>query len=252
MTCGFRNSAGTDLDSLFYINNGNAGALGFRCSNGQDLGNRYTNSATLGYSVGFRNSAGTDLGLLRGSVASPTAVGVAGYGCNLLSSSLELQYSDEIIGESSVTSCTSWVAYLALQPYINLNSNPGGTTYMRIMLSACGNDCKDATSSFYYGFSDNTSAYPSSSPTFILSYSGSNDGPYTQFKDWTVGTGGQYNNRTFALRLYGNNAANLGYYHALKLRVAFYIYNEAGSSATYTRGYWTRTKYESVSDLGWV
>lgn len=72
MTCGYQNSAGTDLDNLFYINNGNAGALGFQISNGQDLGNRYTNGSTLGYSVGYKNSAGTDLGYLRGNITIPT------------------------------------------------------------------------------------------------------------------------------------------------------------------------------------
>ena len=56
MTCGFLNSAGTDLDSLFYTNNGNAGAIGFQCSNGQDLGNRFTNVNTLGYAVGSKSN----------------------------------------------------------------------------------------------------------------------------------------------------------------------------------------------------
>lgn len=71
MTCGFLNSAGTDLDSLFYANNGNAGAIGFQCSNGQDLGNRFTNANTLGYAVGYQNSAGTDIGYLRGAGSPP-------------------------------------------------------------------------------------------------------------------------------------------------------------------------------------
>lgn len=64
MTCGYLNSAGTDLDNIFAVTNSNAGALGFRCSNDQDLGNRYP-SGSLGYSVGFLNSAGTDIGYLR-------------------------------------------------------------------------------------------------------------------------------------------------------------------------------------------
>lgn len=76
MTCGYQNSAGTDLDNLFYINNGNAGALGFQVSNGQDLGNRYTNGSTLGYSVGYQNSAGTDLGYLRGNFNPATQLGI--------------------------------------------------------------------------------------------------------------------------------------------------------------------------------
>lgn len=72
MTVNFRNSAGTDLDNLFYIANNNAGAIGFRASGGQDLGNRYP-SGSLGYGVGYKNSAGTDIGYLRTKLATPTA-----------------------------------------------------------------------------------------------------------------------------------------------------------------------------------
>jgi hypothetical protein len=72
MTCNYRNSAGTDLDSLFYVENANPGALGFKTSDGTDLGNRFTSGATLGYSVGYQNSAGTDIGYLRGNVFVPT------------------------------------------------------------------------------------------------------------------------------------------------------------------------------------
>ena len=72
MSVNYYNSAGTDLDNLFYTNNGNAGAVGFAEASGQDLGNRYTNASTLGYSVGYVNSAGTDLGYLRGNAVKPT------------------------------------------------------------------------------------------------------------------------------------------------------------------------------------
>lgn len=71
MTCGFQNSAGTDLDNIFAVTNSNAGALGFQCSNGQDLGNRYA-SGSLGISVGFQNSAGTDIGFLRSNKVTKT------------------------------------------------------------------------------------------------------------------------------------------------------------------------------------
>lgn len=72
MASNYRNSAGTDLDDVFYVNNSNAGALGFLCSNGQDLGNRYP-SGSLGYNVGYKNSAGTDIGYLRTKLVPPTA-----------------------------------------------------------------------------------------------------------------------------------------------------------------------------------
>ena len=70
MTCRFLNSAGTDLDSLFLVNNSNAGALGFQTSAAQDLGNRFA-TGSLGYSVGYRNSANTDIGTLRGNSSAP-------------------------------------------------------------------------------------------------------------------------------------------------------------------------------------
>ncbi len=54
MTCGYQNSAGTDLDSLFYISNGNAGPVGFQSSNGQDLGNRYSNLVLLGIPLAIK------------------------------------------------------------------------------------------------------------------------------------------------------------------------------------------------------
>ena len=71
MASNFLNSEGTDLDDVFYVNNSNAGALGFLMYNGQDLGNRYP-SGSLGYNVGYKNSAGTDIGYLRGKLVAPT------------------------------------------------------------------------------------------------------------------------------------------------------------------------------------
>lgn len=73
MASNYKNSAGTDLDNLFYIDNGNSGALGFRIPDGTDLGNRYTSMSTLGYSLGFLNSAGTDIGYLRGKLLPPAS-----------------------------------------------------------------------------------------------------------------------------------------------------------------------------------
>lgn len=74
MTCGYRNAAGTDLDSLFYSDFRNSGALGFRQPDGWDLGNKYTSDANLGYSVGYKAANGTDLGYLRGNAAPPVMV----------------------------------------------------------------------------------------------------------------------------------------------------------------------------------
>lgn len=68
MASNYRNSAGTDLDNLFYVNNSNLGAIGFKTSDGVDLGNRYANGEVLSYNVGYKNSAGTDIGYLRGKL----------------------------------------------------------------------------------------------------------------------------------------------------------------------------------------
>jgi hypothetical protein len=81
MASGFKNSAGTDLDSLFLTNNSNAGAIGFKVSGGQDLGNRYSNaSPKLGQTTGYKNSAGTDLGNLRSNKAPSVSTTIT---CNI-------------------------------------------------------------------------------------------------------------------------------------------------------------------------
>lgn len=71
MTCYYKNSSGTDLDSLFTVNNSNAGSIGFKTSDGTDLGNRFA-SGSLGTNIGYKNSAGTDIGYLRGKVVAPS------------------------------------------------------------------------------------------------------------------------------------------------------------------------------------
>lgn len=95
MSVNYFNSAGTDLDNLFYINNGNAGAVGFIEASGQDLGNRYTNASTLGYGVGYVNSAGTDLGFLRGNAIPPHInSGWAAVGQTYINSNNSRDYDD--------------------------------------------------------------------------------------------------------------------------------------------------------------
>lgn len=63
----YQNSAGTDLDNLFYTSNSNAGSLGYLDTNSVDLGNKYTNANTLGYATGYQNNSGTDIGYSRGN-----------------------------------------------------------------------------------------------------------------------------------------------------------------------------------------
>lgn len=116
MTCGYKNPAGTDLDSLFYISNKNPGALGFRMSNGQDLGNRYTDDSVLGYNVGYRNSAGTDLGFLRGDFDPSERLGIykpSGFpwdvGINLPAHNVRTEECDNWVEEDGGNvHCSSW------------------------------------------------------------------------------------------------------------------------------------------------
>ena len=82
MASGYKNSAGTDLDSIFYTSNGNAGALGFLNSSNKDLGNLYTSKNTYGTTVGYKNSAGTDIGNLRGVLIAPAGSVTATAGTN--------------------------------------------------------------------------------------------------------------------------------------------------------------------------
>ena len=75
MGTNFRNSAGTDLDDLFGVANNNVGFIGFRTSDGQDLGNRY-NSGSLGFGIGYKDSAGTDIGFIRGKAIQSATISV--------------------------------------------------------------------------------------------------------------------------------------------------------------------------------
>ena len=80
MTCNFKNSAGTDLDSLFWIESANAGGIGFKMSDGTDLGNRYSSKVKLNQTIGYKNSAGTDIGYLRGKATSSYCNSACSYG----------------------------------------------------------------------------------------------------------------------------------------------------------------------------
>lgn len=116
MTVNFKNSAGTDLDSLFYTDNSNGGVIGFLTSGGVDLGNKYTNKSTLGYNVGYKNSAGTDLGYLRGN-ATPPALNTS-----LQKSSwnkVSLKKSSSSCGTEGDKSCTTY--YYGSNGYCTLN-----------------------------------------------------------------------------------------------------------------------------------
>jgi hypothetical protein len=69
MASNYYTDSGTDLDNIFSVTNSNAGALGFKVADGQDLGNRYP-AGSLGREVGFKIDNGTDIGYLRGASVS--------------------------------------------------------------------------------------------------------------------------------------------------------------------------------------
>lgn len=107
MASGFLDSAGTDLDSVFYTDNGNAGAIGFVTSGGQDLGNRYTKAATLGRNIGYKDSAGTDIGYLRGNLAAPTGTATP----TVSSKSVGHYTSDHTSCDSNGENCSTSTGY---------------------------------------------------------------------------------------------------------------------------------------------
>jgi len=149
MTCNYKNSAGTDLDSLFYTNNGNAGAIGFTVSNGQDLGNRYTNASKLNQTIGYKNSAGTDIGYLRGNIAAPT---ISGLGISLYAGTTNGNHDYE--GGSGES--TYWVTCRGTNPVYKITFSTGNSpTSMSIKIQIYGDHIDHQT---VYSAKDRSSA----------------------------------------------------------------------------------------------
>lgn len=227
MTCGFMNSAGTDLDSLFYTNNGNAGAVGFQCSNGQDLGNRYTNANTLGYAVGYQNSAGTDLGNLRGNCPPAS---MSGQWCNWNAYSNKAFDFDSTYGEQTYRDY-QWVTW----GYINVGSvcSSSGTWQLAFAI-LCGNNGNYQPKHTWFKWQDNSTAnmgMNGMSGTEVKLNANSESG-------WTWvynGATGTNPSRNFAITMYhyDNNRSSKG--RTLGLRV----YQRFGNSAGWT-GWWNK------------
>ena len=140
MTANYKNSAGTDLDNLFYTNNGNAGAIGFLVTDGQDLGNRYI-SGSLGYNVGYKNAAGTDLGFLRGNLVAPTATAIS----TLTNEGCSYKQSNE--GEADVD--WDWVAGGLITPTITVTNGMPVTSVTYYLQVWCTNVPKEKDTWIY-------------------------------------------------------------------------------------------------------
>lgn len=171
MSVNYFNSAGTDLDNLFYTNNGNAGAVGFIEASGQDLGNRYTNASTLGYNVGFVNSAGTDLGYLRGSAVPP---GVNSYWANIGQLYVNKNYYvDNFKGDEDDEDYRNYIDtdhYRRVSAYINAGITGRGTGDLTYQLCAAAiSGAKALTVSFALWDNDTAKHENFKSPTVIAS-----------------------------------------------------------------------------------
>jgi hypothetical protein len=129
MAVNYKNSAGTDLDSLFYTDSSNGGAIGFLTSGGVDLGNKYTNKSTLGYNVGYKNSAGTDLGYLRGNLIKPSA----SVTLNKISGNFGTNYDYCEVGEQTWNCSHRWLTNASSW---NISSNGGPISTISVTLQA--------------------------------------------------------------------------------------------------------------------
>lgn len=243
MSVNYFNSAGTDLDNLFYTNNGNAGAVGFIEASGQDLGNRYTNASTLGYNVGFVNSAGTDLGYLRGNYVAAsmqdrydnlTTYSNEEYGS---SGSHGVRHRREAYGFLNVgctvygTGC-SWA--LAIQA---LNGNTGKSTQGFIgYLDSSTANLKETKSFTQTGFWSPSSIYgtatklggmlpPNSATNSLTIYSGVCDA---------------HPSRVFAIELYAKYGDDYDYVAGVSvgLRVLQRVWNDAADTGWQARDFW--------------
>ena len=248
MTCGYQNSAGTDLDNLFYINNGNAGALGFLVSNGQDLGNRYSNLSTLGYSVGYKNSAGTDLGYLRGSISSPATVSISqAYGIS--NQSAGFYYSEHSDSESSWTVCDGTYLKGTITLGMDLAKHPGGALNWVITIFGRVNDTKGCTDPLYASFNDNSTVIPQTATTYVTSHKGGNSGPWGQAWSNTIPVNSTSFRRQISFYFHVTNCCS-GYYNSSDILIRHYLQNAAGSSSVFSFGYTANTKGWSVGFMG--
>lgn len=236
MTVSFYNAAGTDLDSLFYTDNGNAGAVGFQAPGGQDLGNRYTTVSTLGYAVGLVNSAGTDLGYLRGSAVPP---GVNSYWANVEQLYVNNNSINKPAPDGSPFSILTQHTR-AVSAYINAGitgSGVGGLTYQLCAAAITGaiTGAKALTVSFALWDNDTAKHENWESPTVIsrgLKLNANSE------STWLIGFTGSCSttpSRNFSIRMIGSYFNSVGKNPSVSLGIRIY-----------------QRIYSSIGDPGWA
>lgn len=233
MSVNYFNSAGTDLDNLFYTNNGNAGAVGFIEASGQDLGNRYTNASTLGYAVGLVNSAGTDLGYLRGSAVPP---GVNYYWATSGQVYVnDLYYIDNLTQDDNQNYIdTDHIRRVSA--YINAGINGRGTgdlTYQLCVAAISG--AKALTVSFALWDNDTAKHEDFKSPTAIASSFTLNANSESTWLTSFTGSCNTTPSRNFSIQMYGSYSDRVQESTSVPLGIRIY-----------------QRIYSSIGDSGWV
>lgn len=233
MSVNYFNSAGTDLDNLFYTNNGNAGAVGFIEASGQDLGNRYTNASTLGYAVGLVNSAGTDLGYLRGSAVPP---GVNSYWANIGQLYVNNNYRIDNLTQDDNQNYIDTDHFRRVSAYINAGitgRGTGGLTYQ--LCAAAISGAKALTVSFALWDNDTAKHGNWKSPTVIASSFTLNANSESTWLTSFTGGCDTTPSRNFSIQMYGFYSDRVRESTSVPLGIRVY-----------------QRIYSSIGDSGWV
>lgn len=233
MTSGYFNSAGTDLDNLFYTNNGNAGAVGFVEASGQDLGNRYTTASTLGYAVGLVNSAGTDLGYLRGSAVPP---GVNSYWANIGQLYVNNNYRIDNLTQDDNQNYIDTNHFRRVSAYINAGITGRGTGDLTYQLCAAAiSGAKALTVSFALWDNDTAKHENFKSPTAIYSSFTLNANSESTWLTSFTGSCNTTPSRSFSIQMTGSYSDSVRESTSVPLGIRIY-----------------QRIYSSVGDSGWV
>ena len=230
MSVNYFNSAGTDLDNLFYTNNGNAGAVGFIEASGQDLGNRYTNASTLGYNVGFVNSAGTDLGYLRGSAVPP---GVNSYWANIGQLYVNNNYRIDNLTQDDNQNYIDTDHFRRVSAYINAGITGRGTGDLTYQLCAAAiSGAKALTVSFALWDNDMAKHEDFKSPTVIASGFTLNANSESTWLTSFTGSCTTTPSRNFSIQMYGFYSDRVQESTSVPLGIRIYqrIYSSVGDS----------------------
>lgn len=231
MTVGFCNAAGTDLDSLFYTDNSNAGAVGFLEPAGQDLGNRYTTASTLGYAVGLVNSAGTDLGYLRGSAVPP---GVNSYWANIGQLYVNNNYHIDNLTEDDNQNYIDTDHFRRVSAYINAGITGRGTGDLTYQLCAAAiSGAKALTVSFALWDNDMAKHEDFKSPTVIASGFTLNANSESTWLTSFTGSCNTTPSRNFSIQMTGSYSDRVGSENTsvpLGIRIYQRIYSSIGDS----------------------